>query len=76
MLVGARVCAERPKAFERRVHRYGRAGRAEERSVQAHKPASLAKATRAAVALQFCSSTWMTSRRSTTASATGWVTSS
>ena len=49
MFLGARVYAEKPKAFTRRVRKYWRAWRAQAEASGAHAPAELAEATRTAV---------------------------
>jgi CHAD domain-containing protein len=49
-LAGARVYAETPQAFRRRMRRYWDAGRAERRAAERRAPAALAEATRPALA--------------------------
>jgi CHAD domain-containing protein len=49
MFLGARVYAETPKAFTRRMRKYWRAWRAQAEAGGAHAPAELAEATRTAV---------------------------
>jgi CHAD domain-containing protein len=50
LALGARVYAEKPKAFERRLHAYWKAWRAEARLAAAQRPAVLAAITRHAAA--------------------------
>ncbi len=45
-LTGARLYAEPPKAFRRRLHRYWKAWRSEQRLARARRPATVADATR------------------------------
>lgn len=51
MLVGARVYAETPKAFRRRLHRTWQAGREQRHEAERRRPVELAEATRPAHAL-------------------------
>ncbi len=46
--LGARLYAERPKAFRRRMHAYWKTWRAETKAVDSRRPAELAQATRSA----------------------------
>ncbi|MDQ6821387.1 MAG: CHAD domain-containing protein [Actinomycetota bacterium] len=49
MFLGARVYAEKPNAFTRRMRKYWKAARAQAKVAGAHAPAELAEATRTAV---------------------------
>jgi CHAD domain-containing protein len=50
VFLGARLYAEKPRAFVRRIHRYWKASRAEDRAAESQRPAGVANRTRAAAA--------------------------